>query len=61
MVEILDKNSELYFERIELLTGKFKYLAPLFRMKMINSLVLLGNMIKLFKKNLPILFSKVKG
>lgn len=61
LVEILDKNSELYFERIELLTGKFKYLAPLFRMKMINSLVLLGNMIKLFKKNLPILFSKVKG
>lgn len=58
---VLSDSKYAYFlERLELITGKIKLIKPLFSTKFSWLLVVLGNVIKYLKANLPIIFAKLK-
>lgn len=55
-----DSKYSYFLERLELITGKMKLIRPLFSMKLSWLFVVLGNIIKYLKANLPIVFAKLK-
>ena len=58
---VLSDSKYAYFlERLEMIKGKIKLIKPLFSTKFSWLLVVLGNVIKCLKVNLPILFAKLK-
>lgn len=58
---VLSDSKYAYFlERLEMIKGKMKLIKPLFSTKFFWLLVVLGNVIKCLKVNLPIIFAKLK-
>lgn len=55
-----DSQYSYFLERLDLITGKMKLIKPLFSTKFSWLFVLLGNVIKYLKTNLPIIFAKLK-
>ncbi|WGE54970.1 glycosyltransferase family 2 protein [Actinobacillus equuli subsp. equuli] len=55
-----DSKYGYFLERLELITGKMKLIKPLFSTKFSWLLVILGNVMRYFKTNLPIIFARLK-
>lgn len=55
-----DSKYSYFLMRLEFVTGKIKLIKPLFSMRLSWGFVILGNVIKYLKANLPIIFAKLK-